>query len=557
MLSLACFVQRKGRQALCTNDRAVAENKVQSESLAGAEAAAANGGQDDASSLPSFAVQDTNSVDDSTAATADVEHTPSHLEVPQELQRIRAAAAAQSAARCRRLREPLRIRLQGLAGWLERFIVRQKATSALLFAFCTFLWRIFGEVGLLAAEPPKPTTTEFAAGHVFLNREVDAALTRASWPATGTKLGVNHFKSKIAAGVPEDNADVDDDALALQEALRIADSQQHPVRRAELLSQGYAALGRIHSSRGHYYDMIQAMTLALRFGADTGDRESVSNFQLMLGHLEMNHHRYSQAGARFKDALQTATSNAAREEAFVGLGWSLLTQGHDNAAGGRFVEALGWTPVLTPLNLSTSAAAVARVAVGGSCTAHHDGRDGIRVLSLAGLALAHARLISGQQFTDGGSASIILNCAVFLFHGIPTDQQEAHIWRALGNARLVLAEANAARRYHQRAALRGHRDPALAAANPNIFSCATAADLPACSHNALHLGLVDFSSGNTALGIRHVELLLSRTRSVPAEAAEWLIRFAQAHSWTQAGRNFAAFLLERAEQLRKSKREAR
>jgi len=283
----------------------------------------------------------------------------------------------------------------------------------------------------------------------------------------------------------------------------------------------------------------------------------------MLGHLEMNHHRYFQAGTRFEDALQTATSNATREEASVGLGWSLLAQGHDNAAGGRFVEALGWTPLHTPLNLSTSAAAVARVAVGGSCSANHDGLDGTRVLSLAGLALANARLTSGQQFKDGGSASIILNCAVFLFHGIPTDQQEAHTWRALGHARLVLGEANASRRYHQRAGLRAHRDPALAAANPKVFSCATAADLPSCSHNALHLGLVDFSLGHTALGMSQVELLISRARSVPAEAvdrnalAEWLIRFARAHSATPEGHNFAAFLLERADQLQKSKGESR
>lgn len=44
---------------------------------------------------------------------------------------------------------------------------------------------------------------------------------------------------------------------------------------------------------------------------------------------------------------------------------------------------------------------------------------------------------------------------------------------------------------------------------------------------------------------------------MPAEAAEWLLRFARAHSWTPSGRDFTAFLLGRAEPLLKGEGEAR
>jgi len=547
MLTFGRFIQMHCRQALRPNAQAVAENKAQGEPIVEAEAAAEKAGQDH---TPPSAMQDSYPANNITGVSAHKGSTPLHLGVPEQLQHIR-AAAARPAVRPQQPRESLQIRLVGVAGWLERFILRQKTTSALFFAYCILLWRLFGEVGLLGAEPLKLTTTEIAAGDSFLDLEVDAPLVRPEWPARRATTGGKHFQRAKKSEVSED----DDDALNLafhKERHCNADSQQDPLRRALLLAQCHAALGRIHSSRGHYSEMLQAMSVALRSGADAGDREMISNFQIVLGHLEMNHHRYFEAAARFEDALQTTTSNASRAEAFAGIGLSLLTLGHDRAAGSRFVEALGWMPVVAPVNLSTLAEAVARVAMGGNCNAHLDGSDGTRVLSLAGLAVANARHSSGQQFNDGGSASILLNCAVFLFHDIPTDEQDARTWHALGHARLVLADTNAARRYQQRAALREHRDPKLAAANPRVFSCATAADLPSCSHSALHLGLVEFSSGNPSLGMEHVEVLLSRTSTVPGEAAEWLTRFARAHSGTTAGHEFSAFLMERAKQLSNS-----
>lgn len=285
---------------------------MQSAGLAGAEATTPNGGQDGATSLATVAVQHTNVVSDNAFVTTHVEPTPSNLEVAEQLQRIQAVAAP-PAARQQHPHQPFYVRLQRLAGWLERFIMRQKATSALLFACCTLLLRICGEVGLLGPEALQPATAAFAAGHMFLTLEVDAVLTQASWARARTHFGSKHFKTKILAGALHDNDDDDYETLALRDALRTTVSQQDPDRRALLLSQGYAGIECIYSSHELYNKMFQAMTRALRSGADTADAESVSNFQIMLGHLEMNHNRYSQAGERFEDALQTSTSNAARE----------------------------------------------------------------------------------------------------------------------------------------------------------------------------------------------------------------------------------------------------
>jgi tetratricopeptide (TPR) repeat protein len=147
-----------------------------------------------------------------------------------------------------------------------------------------------------------------------------------------------------------------------------------------------------------------------------------------------------------------------------------------------------------------------------------------------------------------------------LYQGLSPTLQEPRVWTALGFARQALAETSAARRYHRRAALRELSDPALTAASQSpdeYVTCATAADLSSCSHNALHLGLVDFGAGNASLGVGHVELLLSRTDAVSAEAAEWLTRFARATAWVPSGRDFGGFLLGRVEPLLKSEGEAR
>jgi tetratricopeptide (TPR) repeat protein len=73
----------------------------------------------------------------------------------------------------------------------------------------------------------------------------------------------------------------------------------------------------------------------------------------------------------------------------------------------------------------------------------------------------------------------------------------------------------------------------------------------------LHLGLLDFVSGNVSTSSAHVESLLSRVSGVSAEAAEWLIRFARAHTSAPMGNDFAAFLLGHVEPLLKSEGDAR
>jgi len=410
---------------------------------------------------------------------------------------------------------------------------------------------------------PGPVTPELTFKTTFLDSDGEPELTRATVLARAQVAG----KSRVGAGLrrevpggeveePDDNEE--DPVKLLEWALGLAAAEKDPLRRAQLLSESYGALGHIHSTRGHYYEMLHAMSLALRSSADTGDNEAVSSIQIALGHLELKHHRYYAAGTRFEDALKTGSAsggaNTTRTTALAGLGWAQLAQGGGEVAVGRFLEALGFAPASSRLSATAAGTLAVAASARDGCRARHDGLDGSRALALAGISLASTR--SGGA--TSGPASKLVECAALLFQGLPTELQETHIWAALGLARLNLGDNAAAKRYHQRAAAREHRDPVLVAASPKDLTCATAADLPSCSHNALHLGLLDFSTGDVSLGASHVERLLSRTSAaIPVEAAEWLTRFARTHVWAPAGRDFAAFLLGQVEPLLRSEGETR
>lgn len=448
---------------------------------------------------------------------------------------------------------PVRERIQGLAGSFERFIVRHRTSSALLFAYCSFFWKLCGEFKNMSGAPVR-VQTEFAAGSMFVDSADDEPLTKAS---VLSRVGM---RREVVEEVTEEDADT----IALfEESLRVAASQKDPNRRAMLLAECYAALGHIHSARGHYYEMLHAMSLALRSGADANDTETLARLQVAFGHLEFKHHRYFAAGTRFEDALQINSSDATRTEALAGLGWAALAQGGVDAAGRRFVQALDWmpSPISSKLSISDAASAVSAVAAKEKCIARLDANDGVRVLSLAGLAVANERhdsgVTGGKNPESRATTARLLECAVFLFQDLPVALQQPHLWRALGLARHAIVEATTAKKYHKRAALAEPRDATLTDANPKDRSCATAADLSSCSHSALNLGLVDFSGGNTTMGMEHVELLLSRTHDVHVEAAEWLLRFARGHSWTPSGQDFTAFILGRAEPLLKGQGDAR
>jgi len=606
MLLVARFLQRQGRQALQTVEESASPGVTEPnfvtaalvaddapgdgilESSASVESPISPLPTNDAEAAPlpydgdmqaAMKAQDRAAIRILMAAR--VEHKP-HNAAPSDCSPTQVDATA-APAQTRRVRPqpppPLpratvRTWLPSMAGAAERFMVRHRTSSALIFAYCSFFYRLYDEAGKLGAVGPGPVATELATGTMMLDPEAGMPLTRASVLARvrvadhGRRAGAGLRRE--GAGKPDEKVSEDDDPMTLLEgALGVAASEKEPKRRAHLLAESYTALGNIHSARGHYYEMLHAMSLALRASADSGDNEAVSNLQVALGHLELKHHRYYAAGTRFEDALQTSAganiSNATRVEALAGLGWAALVQGSGEVAGGRFLEALAWAP---PSKLSVSVAVSIAVAAARreGCRVRLDGLDAPRALSLAGLGLMSARAANGAIIRDGDgdgamdgrrSSAILLDCAVSLFQGLSAPLQDPRTWGVLGLARHTLHEMAAAKRYHQRAALRERRDSALVMAIPGDSTCATAADLPACSHNALHLGLADFGAGNAPLGMRHVDVLLSRTSEIAVEAAEWLTRFARAHAWAPAGHDFAAFLLGRVEPLLKGEGEAR
>jgi len=575
MLFVSSFLQRRGRQAAVQSSSSNARQPTVT-----SEPAAASGNDSSetkpflaAASIPDVAPGSTGSaaVDfarvepgppAASAVTAAPDPTPVVIQPGRQ--------AARVVPQPPRERVPIGARIMNMGGAIERFMIRHRTSSALLFAYCSFFWRLYGEVDKLGAMAPGPVPTEMSPGTMLFDPDTEAPLTRALVMSrmrlsgsSGRKAGAG-LRRESAGKLSDEDADrlesEDDPMAVLEGALRLAASKKDPLVRAELLAESYGALGRIHSARGYYYEMLHAMSLALRASADAGDSQAVCNLQITLGHLEIKHHRYYAAGTRFEDALQTCSSsnatdaNTTRAEALAGLGWAAVVQGGGELTSGRFLEALGWMPAPASSRLSVSAAAAAAVTAASreGCRAHGDGLDGTRALSLAGISLASIRHDSGA-----GAPAILLECAVSLFQGMPAELQGPHVWGALGLARHALSEKAAAKRYHQRAALRERREPSLPESSVGAFTCANAADLPSCSHNALQQGLVDFAAGNVSLGVGHVDLLLSRTGAVAVEAAEWLTRFARAHAWAPSGRDFASMLLGRVEPLLKSEGDAR
>jgi len=442
-----------------------------------------------------------------------------------------------------------------MGGAIERFLVRHRTTAALLFAYWSFFRRICLDVDHLSDAGSEVLYTELLAGTTFLDAGAEGSLTRSSVLAhkrklkgnsTKKKLGLRREVSKKRAKSNADELSQNDDVVSLLEStLRIAAGESEPLRRAHLLKESYAALARIHSARGNYHEMLHAMSLALHASQDASDTEGACNLHIELGHLELKHHRYYAASTRFKDALHMGRLNETRTEALAGLGWATLAQGGLDVARGQFLQALGWvTSSFAPQPAATD------VVAKHGCRANSDGLDGARILALAGLSLINTRTSS-----LGGPSEILADCAAFILQGLSADLQEPLIWSALGLARHALSNTAAAKRYHHRAFLRERTDPALVASQhkkDEVPACEAAADLSSCSHTALHLGLVAFDAGNSSIGARHVESLLSRVGDISVEAAEWLTRFARSHSWAPSGREFGAFLLSHVEPLLRS-----
>lgn len=161
-----------------------------------------------------------------------------------------------------------------------------------------------------------------------------------------------------------------------------------------------------------------------------------------------------------------------------------------------------------------------------ACRPHHDTLDSDRIVALVGLGLL-------------GNLPSLSACAEGILYAVPADAIESRASSAFGLAQHALARTDAARQHHRRALQQ----------LPGGMN-----DLPAISHVQLHLGLVEFGASSPAKGMGHVERLLEKANQVvPAtEVAEWLTRFARAHTWAPSGNDFASELFGRAGGLLRS-----
>jgi tetratricopeptide (TPR) repeat protein len=441
---------------------------------------------------------------------------------------------------------------------VERFLVSHRASLTLFVAYCSFFWRLYDDVGKLGTVAPGAVPTPLS-GAALLDGSVVEPLTRAGVLSQSRLVAPDASgHARVRAGLRREKKDqlspeearrqeeMDDPIRQLENALRLIATSSDPVHRSRLSSEAYMALGRLHSAHGRYYEMLHAVTLALRASADVDGGEAVPDLHVAFGHLELKHHRYYAAGTRFEDALRLGSNgqfqNFTRIEALAGLGWAALMQANLAAAVAHFSEALGGS---SAINAVTSRAY--------GCRAQLDGLDGARALSLAGLAVASSAPAQGMRTADltKRSSSDLIDCAASLFQSVPRTLQESHVWHGLGLARYVAVESSACSASQQAVAQRYHWQAV------NQAVCDSAEDLPSCSHSVLHLGLLDFNRGNASVAMARIESLLNRSGEVELEAAEWLIRFARAHAWTPSGSDFAASLFGRAEPLLSSEGDAR
>lgn len=433
-------------------------------------------------------------------------------------------------------------RLGYFLGLCERLIIRHRAAATLLLAYLSFFWRLYDEAAVMV--PHSGVKWPSSSGHELLNPEVREPLTRSavlgrvragavspngsagSRPQRGAGL-----RRESSPGQEEDFDQDEDSTSILQErALAIAGSRRDP----ELVRQIYSALGNLHSARGDYYKMLHAMHLAIQAAKASDDSQAVHSSHVALGHLELKHYRYFAARTRFDDALHNDTGTAQeRAESLGGIGWSALMQSYLEVAEVHFRSALTAAGV-DPINPLLA-----------SCSARFDSIDGDRVFALSGLAITWNQQSRGVASVAAQSS---LECAAAIFQGLPSELRTIRTWNALGLAWHVFGDVRAARHHYEASLKQQFVHPNGAAGDG---TCSSAADVVACSQSALLLGLVDFGDGRIASGKGHVDQLLARTGGVTGEAAEWLVRFARAHSmlWVPAGDAFAVFLWSRAAPL--------
>jgi tetratricopeptide (TPR) repeat protein len=366
----------------------------------------------------------------------------------------------------------------------------------------------------------------------------------------------------------------DTETEVFERNLRAAAAIRDEVQRGRHLTLVYRGLAHSYSARGKYLQALHAMDLALG-AAETGQcAELQGQAHMALGQLELKHHRYYAAETRFDDAAKHSSQNIDGQEAVAlrsGHGWAALMQGKSEKAEERFSTALE----LAEYNEASPTSEKKRKLflnpkMIASCDPRGDGLDVDRAMALLGLGLALRQRdpTQGHQIMDTTSKAVVAQrvidmavpttadglkdrdlfaCASMLMsrkasNGMhASDPRTPIVWNAIGYAKHLLGHHHDALELHRRA----HN---LQQSHPGVR------DLPAASHTLLYLGLVKYGAGHKEQGSVHVDELLSS--GAPAnEMAEWLVRFARAHTHGPApvpDQDYGAYLFSRALDVVKS-----
>lgn len=447
---------------------------------------------------------------------------------------------------------------------------QHRVFQALLLAYISFFYKVFEEASRPEAEPIPVTGTQ------LLDPDDLEPMKRSSGSSDGgprmnAGVGVRRMSRKeqtedegLAAW--EAHALNDTEAEVFERNLRAAANIRDEVQRGRHLTVVYRGLAHSYSARGKYLQALHAMDLALG-AAEVGQcPELQGQAHMALGQLELKHHRYYAAETRFDDAAKLPSSSGNQEVVAMrcGHGWAALMQGKTEQAQERFSTALELAEYNdASLALERKSDLFLNPKVVASCRPRGDGLDVDRAMALLGLGLAIRQRDSAQdqQIMDTTSKAVVAQrnmfdasvpttangaedrhlfaCASILMSQKPSmqaaDPRTPIVWNAIGYAKHLLGHHHDALELHRRA----HN---LQQSHPGVR------DLPAASHTMLYLGLVKYGAGRIEQGSAHVDELLGS--DAPAlEMAEWMVRFARAHTHGSAptsDQDYGAYLFTRA-----------
>lgn len=419
---------------------------------------------------------------------------------------------------------------------------------ALFAAYLTFFFRVYHDSSdIMASQEASPIELWTRTGENLTKVDPkEPALTmesavgrRPRGSAARRALTEDEVLAKYAERKATELGNETIDVHVLEGMLQVAAATPEPERRGQQLAAIYGGLGRQYSAHARYFQALHAMDLAAGAAEDSGSGSKglTGAVHIDIGQIELQHHRYYAAGTRFDDALRYTDALPFDRVAALrsGRGWAALM--HQGAGG---APAVGSRP---EADFTAALVAASKTYGSGSmsgpspilnvhCAPEDDGLDTDRVLSFVGLGLI--RRSEGPR---------LFGCAGRILRGPGMDAHAPRPWDAVGLGFQVLGRPEEAAKFHRRA-FEQHAFSREAPAREGLL-----ANLPAYSHSALYLGLAESAAGRREVGQQLVEGLVESAAAAPAEVAEWLTRFAHAHTGllkTEAYHDFAALLFRRA-----------